>query len=194
MKCYDQPCESHNPYPDERRGAMDVGFETPLVLYRPPGLLTSAETGLVTHPKGDVYLVGAPFTLRWADDATGPAGAPITVPAGFITDLTSVPAAFRAFISRAGPWLEAAVVHDYLYVAWQDVPVRGHLEQDRRFADDIMLAAMGESQVPPLTKWAIYWSVRAFGGGGFHRPDKLRYANCKDPTLARLSDAVTSPF
>lgn len=192
MKCYDAPCQSQNPYPDESREIQDVSFEAPLLLYRPSGFLKSAKTGLVTHENRDIYLVGAPFRLRWADELTGADGAVITVPAGFITDLTSVPPLLRGIVSRAGPWLEAAVVHDFLYVAWQDVPERGHLERDRKFADDIMRAAMAESRVSPLTRWLIYWAVRVFGGPGFHRPDRLRYANCKDPTLARLTLATKS--
>lgn len=38
----------------------------------------------------------------------------IKMPLGFRTDLISVPAVFRAFISPCGPDVEAAVLHDYL--------------------------------------------------------------------------------
>ena len=42
----------------------------------------------------------------------------VTVPKGMLSDLTSVPPMFRGIVGRVGPHLEAAIVHDYLYMAW----------------------------------------------------------------------------
>ncbi|MCY4463595.1 MAG: DUF1353 domain-containing protein [Albidovulum sp.] len=69
---------------------------------------------------------------------------PLKVKRGFPTDLTSVPRPFRPFVGRVGPHLEASIIHDYLYVAWQ---IGGLPPTDdmRRFSDEVMLAAMPAS-------------------------------------------------
>jgi len=101
----------------------------------------------------------------------------ITVPAGMLTDLTSVPALLRWYVGRVGPWLEAAIVHDYLYIAWQDVEGRKPLERDRAFADLVMLRAMEAAEVGWLRRTLIYAAVRVFGGGGYMRRQRHRYVS-----------------
>lgn len=66
----------------------------------------------------------------------------ITVSKGMLTDLASVPRCFRWYAGRVGPHLEAAIVHDFLYVAWQDLKEMCPKPGMRFFADRIMLAAM----------------------------------------------------
>ena len=65
------------------------------------------------------YILQHPFEADYEID--GDEWRRLTVPRGLITDLTSVPRPLRVFVGRVGPWLEAAIIHDYLYVAWQDV-------------------------------------------------------------------------
>lgn len=42
-------------------------------------------------------------------------GITVDIPAGFETDLASVPAVAQAIVSKVGYWSQAAVVHDLLY-------------------------------------------------------------------------------
>ena len=56
-------------------------------------MLRTREALINREDDEDVYLVGAPFTVSWAGEGGGEAE-DITVPAGFITDLTSVPPIF----------------------------------------------------------------------------------------------------
>lgn len=39
----------------------------------------------------------------------------IIVPAGFVTDLASVPRMVWSFYPPDGPWAKAAIIHDFLY-------------------------------------------------------------------------------
>ena len=70
----------------------------------------------------------------------------IEVPAGLLTDLCSVPSIARWAVSRVGPHLEASIVHDWLYVAWQHEG-KGRTDTNKRFADDVFRVAMKEAKV-----------------------------------------------
>ncbi len=69
----------------------------------------------------------------------------VIVPKGMLTDLSSSPRLFRWYVGRVGPHLEATIVHDYLYIAWQLKCGVPPTKQMRRFADDLKLAAMKEA-------------------------------------------------
>ena len=132
------------------------------------------------------YLTGRPFLCSWK--APGHDWQQIAVPAGLITDLTSVPRGLRGIIGRVGPWLEAAILHDYLYIAWQDVPGRGPRRADRRFADRMMRAAMREAGVGPIAAGLIYGFVTLFGGWSYAKRDAERYIDVQsDAVLAQLA-------
>lgn len=192
MQCFPgvDPKDPRNPplpYPAQSVVVEKVAFQNDLVLFR------TSEDLVGRIGDQDVYLVGAPKTIHWfrPDGAC----AEITVPLGFITDLTSVPRPLRWLISRAGPWLEAAVVHDYLYVAWDTVEGGVARERDRRFADDIMLAGMRAANVPDWQAKAIYFAVRTFGRGGFTARQACYFGNQRDPRLqylAGVNDVVQS--
>lgn len=80
----------------------------------------------------------------------------IEVPAGFTTDLASIPSVFRILIPVNGRHRLAAILHDYLY---QDHPAWC----TRSIADRIFLEAMvvvGESR---MRRWAMYAAVRSCG-------------------------------
>jgi len=192
MQCYPgpDPKDQSNPplpYPDQSVVGSEVRFENDLVLFR-------AKEDLIGRDGGDdVYLVGAPKTVEWKGQG-GQCGR-ITVPLAFITDLTSVPRPMRWLISRAGPWLEAAVVHDYLYVAWDTVERGVARERDRKFADDIMLAAMLAAEVPRWQARVIYFAVRTFGRIGYAAREECYFGNQRDPRLRYLegvNDVVQS--
>jgi hypothetical protein len=178
MKCFPCLSEHDDPYPTHAIEIDQLTFDSDLVLFRPREELLNRKDG------EDVYLIGAPLTVSWSGSG---AADKVTVPSGFITDLTSVPWILRWFVSRAGPWLEAAVIHDYLYIAWQVLEGRGAQKQDRKFADDIMFAAMTHARVGSIRKWAIYLGVRLGGGWTYEKTDTLNFADVEDPRLIYLA-------
>lgn len=93
------------------------------------------------------------------------AGEYITIPAGFITDLASIPRIFHSLIPVNGKHRQAAVVHDYLYVI-QDRP--------REQVDAIFLEAMEVAGVRFTQRWAMYLAVRAGGGFPWARREKAK--------------------
>ena len=95
-------------------------------------------------------LLSAPlmFTTSW--------GYQVDVPAGFRSDLASIPALVRPFWSRLeGETAAAAVLHDYLYTV--------HITS-RREADRLFYEALGATGVRPYKRWAMWLAVRLFGG------------------------------
>ena len=82
----------------------------------------------------------------------------ITVPAGTITDLASVPRILWAVFPPHGRYAKAAIVHDYLYE---------HGIGSKAWADQVFLEAMEVLGTPPWRRWAMYWAVRLFGRGNY---------------------------
>ncbi len=151
-----------NPYPQEPwTEVADFAYLTPLVLRR-------EVEALLLRPDGGIdaeYIVAEPYRVGFRLD--GCDERQIEVPAGFLTDLVSAPTiAALAGIRRIGPYLEATIVHDYLYVAWQyleDEADRKPRNENRRFADEVYRAAMIAAKVPGSQVRLIYHAVRAFG-------------------------------
>lgn len=83
------------------------------------------------------------------------------IPAGFHTDLASVPRLARPFICPSDVSLVAPAIHDYLYRA--DV----HLA-DRQHADVIFRKAMEAEGVPTWRVWAAYLAVRVAGAFAYN--------------------------
>lgn len=184
MKCFHDPISPVDPYPDHTVNVETVTFTSDLVLFRPREHFDSSERGQ------DVYTVGSPLQIRWTGkDCEGS----VSVPPSFITDLTSVPPGLRWLVSRAGPWLEAAVVHDFLYVAWQTLettPTEAEKTRYRKFSDDIMFSGMTRAGVRGWRKWGIYLSVRLFGGWTFRDTGKRSFVDATDPRIQHLAALV----
>ncbi|MBM9596437.1 DUF1353 domain-containing protein [Roseitranquillus sediminis] len=172
---HDHPNRPTNPYPDRWARITHFAYRSALSLIRP---LNTVQTRL--GEDGD-YILQRDFLVDYAVDGDEPRQ--IVVPRGMITDLTSVPVPFRVLVGRVGPWLEAAILHDYLYVAWQDIPGRGVRASDRLFADRLMLVAMEEAGVDVFRRRAIYHAIRLFGANAYARPNPDRYAELDDPGL-----------
>ncbi len=119
----------------------------------------------------------------------------IKVPRGMLTDLASVPRLFRPFVGRVGPHLEATIVHDYLYIAWQQLGIPA-TDKRRLFADQVMLAAMLEAGMV-CRAFAIYRFIRFFGKCIFYgrNPEPLILCHdeipdcCRDKRSQSSSDA-----
>lgn len=176
MQRYDHPAQPSNPYPAPGTTIKALRYDSALVLLR------LKDAPKMRNGEDADYLTFRPYSVSWQSDSGE--WRQITVPEGFITDLTSVPRLLRWIVGRVGPWLEAAIVHDYLYVAWQDVPGKVPTRADRRFADGIMLAAMREAQVNPLLAFAIHKAVSLFGGATFIGRNAERYVSLDDPVIA----------
>lgn len=84
----------------------------------------------------------------------------ITVPAGFETDLASVPRIVRGLIPASGPWQRAAVLHDYVYATRP----AGWTRAD---ADRLFLEAMEAAGVNWPTRHAMWLAVRIGGWKGW---------------------------
>ena len=81
----------------------------------------------------------------------------IVVPAGFVTDLASVPSEFWGpplALTPTGQYSRAAIIHDYLY--WSQKCTRDQ-------ADRLMVIAMKESNVGRFDAVAIYEGVHLGG-------------------------------
>ena len=86
------------------------------------------------------------------------AGQTFTVPAGFVTDLASVPRLPLVYLLAGGTANEASVVHDWLY-STHIVP--------RAVADAVLREASAVTGVPAWRRWLMWAGVR-IGGGGKH--------------------------
>lgn len=128
-----------------------------------------------------------PLTYR-----TGDGDDTITVRPGFPTDLASIPRWGWFILPPDGPWVKAAVIHDFLYATagtgvWKDGP-RGlsrSAAYTRREADHILREAMENRGVPILRRTIIYWAVRVGGQRGWGQADQIERRMKAD-----VSDAV----
>lgn len=68
-----------------------------------------------------LYIITEEFT--YVVDSLDNPFTEITVPAGFITDLASVPFPLSKIFKPDGRWAKAAVIHDYLYENYSTDPV-----------------------------------------------------------------------
>lgn len=175
MQRFEHPPILVDPYPQRGTKVKGFRYDTALVLIRPK------DAPKMRDGEDADYIVGWPYAVSWhSGDGIW---RQIVVPEGFLTDLTSVPRLLRWVAGRVGPWLEAAVVHDYLYVAWQDLPEHEPTRENRRFADDIMYAAMKEADVNWVMRGLIHAAVSVFGARVFNQPNEKRYVALDDPEL-----------
>ncbi len=161
--------EFENPYPDKGwTQKSKFEYATPLHLYR------KIEAVQIREGEDADYIVWRDYTVRFKlDNEDEPRE--ITVPRGMLTDLASVPRVARSVVGRVGPHLEASIVHDFLYIAWQDLEGRGPRDEDREFADELMRVALEEAGVSGWQRFLIYRAVSWFGGGAYRREDDARY-------------------
>ena len=140
--------EISNPYPAEWSRVSDLRYRSRLDLGREPAALQHRETREAS------YITLAPYTVDFLVDGVRQE---VTVPAGMLTDLTSAPRLVRNIVGRVGPHLEAAIVHDYLYIAWQLLPDGRPRRQDWRFANQVMFAGLKSAKV----RWFQRMLIRA---------------------------------
>ena len=158
-----------DPYPNTKCAKGKISnFE-----YKSDLKLKRFARGLKGVARKDQYIVAAPYTVSFKLCKQKHC---ITVPKGMLTDLSSAPFPFNCVVGRVGPHLEATIVHDYLYVAWQDHPDCVASEANRRFADKLMLEGMKASGMRCMAH-LIYWATRMGGWGAFYGKDPIRYVD-----------------
>lgn len=99
----------------------------------------------------------------------------ITIPAGYVTDFSSVPRVLWPFIPPHGRAMAASVLHDYFYTHRPLQPLlsvgpEARVSIERYIADKIfeenLVTAIG------MKKWqakVMYWAVRLFGYSRFKK-------------------------
>jgi len=110
------------------------------------------------------------------DVGTEGSGDHIDVSIGFQTDFASIPRPFWIILPKWGKYGNAAVIHDWLY--WTQ-------ERSRKASDDILLEGMEVLNVGKITRYPIFWAVRAFGWIAWLRNQADR-AEGFDRVLAQL--------
>ncbi|EHI3752477.1 DUF1353 domain-containing protein [Salmonella enterica] len=113
----------------------------------------------------DHYLwrVHEPFEFYLSEDNSDV----ISVPAGFVTDLATIPRIFWSVMPPDGKYAKAAIIHDYLY----DNALRTKKEADLIFLDG--MAVLG---VPKWKRIVMYLAVRIFGRGNYSKDQQAREA------------------
>lgn len=79
------------------------------------------------------------------------------IPAGFKTDLASIPRIFQSIVPKLGHHIRPAIVHDYCYEFDTGL--------SRREADEMFREGMKNTKVNWLRRWAMWTAVRAGGKG-----------------------------
>ena len=112
---------------------------------------------------------------RWrleADYLYRDGGTTITVPSGFLFDLSSVPRVFWSLIAPFELSVAAPLVHDFLY-RYGGRPPAGSIDPPRAYsraeADRVFRTMMEAEGVPAWRRTAAYLAVRAFGGRAWRR-------------------------
>ena len=112
-------------------------------------------TQLTTKPAGG-YKLELTGHLKYV----GVNSVPVIVPAGFITELTSIPVMFQFVFPVVDEHMPSAVMHEWLYFK------RGKslgYTYSRKDCDRLFLEAMESLGVNYLTRHAMYFAVRLLG-------------------------------
>lgn len=75
----------------------------------------------------------------------------VTVPAGYNTDLCSIPFFARPFIPLAGPYAKPALIHDWM------------VDMGDPRAHDVFDEALRVAGIDPVRRWILATSVRFYG-------------------------------
>ena len=118
----------------------------------------------------------------------------ITVPAGFVTDLASIPRFAWILLPPDGPWVKGAVIHDFLYATrgsgkWKKHPpaISRAIPYTRSEADAILREALENRGVGWLRRQVIWLAVRLGGGRGWGLDDS-RQARRRAVSEAEVTD------
>ncbi len=114
-------------------------------------VLGRASTSLLRNDREAMYVVMEDYSVELR---IGGVPYVIVVPKGMTTDLASVPKAFRGIIGKVGPHLEACIVHDWLYIAWQ-LQEREPTKNDWKWANKVLYAGLKAAGCSWVTRMGI---------------------------------------
>ena len=133
-------------------------------------VLLNDKTHTVLRDGRVLWALQRPLTYRSDIGGVGD----IVVPAGFVTDLASIPRLVTSVFPPDGPWAEAAVVHDALYYCrgganlWHGRRVISREKPySREECDAVLREAMTDLNVPALKRQIIWSAVRVGGAHAF---------------------------
>jgi hypothetical protein len=150
----------------------------------PASATTGAQTNLtpvsITRLGKNTFMVRDPLTMTFKDGAPA-----ITVPAGFVTELGSVPRRLRWWQGPTEASIAPAVFHDYLY--WTQA-----CTQDE--ADAVLYHAMTVQDGATAKDAAIYRAVSGAGAATFKaNRERQRNGEVRTFTPAYVATVVQSP-
>ena len=99
----------------------------------------------------------------------------IRVPKSFITDGASVPHSLQWLYNPYGKYINAAVVHDYLYSVYNNTGI------NRTLSDKIFRHIMKETGIDNRTRRKFYMAVKCFGETSWK--SKLQNEGYKDRAI-----------
>ena len=128
----------------------------------------------------------------------------ITVPPGVVTDLASIPRWAWVLLPPDGPWVKAAIIHDFLYATegdgkpWdRESSIKPLKVFTREETDKVLLEAMVNRNVGVFPRTIIYLAVRIGGGLGWGRIRHKKKTNKKTdlppPTEHEIKQYIASP-
>lgn len=146
------------PYADPKLKITEFRYQDWLILGRNPKSLKRGD-------REAMYIIMEDYSVSLDIDGKLMV---IVVPKGMTTDLASVPKWARSIVGRVGPHLEACIVHDWLYIAWQ-LQDRQPTRDDWKFANRVLYAglkaagvgwvirtAMKVAMETPILSWGVF--------------------------------------
>jgi len=109
----------------------------------------------------------------------------IVVPAGFITDLASIPKPLQSIESKTGPSMAPAILHDYLY--WYQPCTKDE-------ADAVFYVAMLSMDVGRVVTPAIFQAVSDFGSAYDDNRARRRFGEKRTFTSDYVQEVKQLPF
>lgn len=107
-------------------------------------------------------------------------GYDITIFKGFVTDGASVPHSLQWLYNPFGRYIKAAIVHDYLYSAYNNTGI------NRTLADKIFNFIMKEINIDSKIRRKFYIAVRCFGETSWKK--KILNEGYKDRAIIDRTD------
>lgn len=113
----------------------------------------------------------------------------VLVPAGFITDLASVPGFLGFIVQKDGDFAQAAVTHDFCYrhrgdVVWLDMPLNLPPQKGqpltRSQQDGVFMHGMGVLGTALPIRFIMWRAVRRFGWISYPTPEEEAEKNAQE--------------
>ncbi|MGF1502856.1 MAG: DUF1353 domain-containing protein [Paracoccaceae bacterium] len=104
-----------------------------------------------------------------------------------------MPEGLRWIVERVGPHLEAAIVHDFLFIAWQLLS-RGARRKDLEFANAVMYAALEKADVPWFEDFAIRRALNNFSYDVYAERDANLFFDFPDRYKAKTTGLARCPW